>query len=379
MRRFGFTVSLVLALFSLSLLGINEVERVNQAKKQAQSAIASMDDGRMAYIDPALQLEEAFAGTLWGGSEAAEKLGSMAVRKVETDYFYRVENEGIMRASLGMASISPERISKATQAEVAEHFEETAEMFLADKPYDDQSYGLTLALFLLKILLSVGLSVIPYLLSILAKPLWFAGFAAAGLFVVTAFMQPAAGQSNLLKINTSIQDGDRRVTPVLFRFWDDAYGVAATTGSALTIGGGPSWSVSDSLTNAGNTFRATVYNAATATHSGRRLESVKFWNVACGGIGRLSFYSKSFLSFPTWQTKPNLALTSNHLLYSITDKLSAGWRTKNVLVKTPAEWLNNWRMGPVGKLKLSERVSGLLHYAPVGNAPAVRFELSVVF
>jgi len=92
MRRFGFTVSLVLALFSLSLLGINEVERVNQAKKQAQSAIASMDDGRMAYIDPALQLEEAFAGTLWGGSEAAEKLGSMAVRKVETDYFYRVEN-----------------------------------------------------------------------------------------------------------------------------------------------------------------------------------------------------------------------------------------------------------------------------------------------
>ncbi|PSO45436.1 MAG: hypothetical protein BRC25_02295 [Parcubacteria group bacterium SW_6_46_9] len=303
----------------------------------------------------------------------------MAVKKVETDYFYRVENEGVMRASIGMGQISPERISKATQAEVAEHFEETAEMFLADKAYDDQSYGLTLALFVLKILLSVGSSVIPYLLSILAKPLWFAGLAAAGLFVVTAFMQPAAGQSNLLKVNTSIQDGDRRVTPVLFRFWDDAYGVAATTGSALTIGGGPSWSVSDSLKSVSQTFQVSVYNALTVTHSGKRLESVKFWNVSRGALGRLSFYSKSFASFPTWQAKPSLILSANHITYGLTDKLSVGWRTKNVLVKTPAEWLNNWRMGPVAKLQLSENVSGLFHYAQIGNSPSVRIEFSVMF
>ncbi|PSO45087.1 MAG: hypothetical protein BRC25_03200, partial [Parcubacteria group bacterium SW_6_46_9] len=56
MQRIGFTVSLVLALFSLSLLGINEVERVNQAKKQAQEAIESMDDGRMA-VHPLLVLD----------------------------------------------------------------------------------------------------------------------------------------------------------------------------------------------------------------------------------------------------------------------------------------------------------------------------------
>jgi hypothetical protein len=378
MRNIGLVASIIFAAFSLFLLGSHEIDKVNQAKKQAQSVITSMDDGRMTYVPPALEMERAFIGTLWGGSQVAEQFGEVAADKAR-DNFYRVEDQGVMRAGRGMAFIPPEKITKATKAEVTEKFEQTAEMFLADQPHDSQSYGMTLALFLLKILLSVGSSVIPYLLSILAKPLWFAGLAAAGLFVVTAFMQPAAGQSNLLKINTSIQDETRSITPALFRLWEDTFVVASAAESAFLIGGGPSWSVSDSLASAGNIFRATVYNAATATHSGRRLESVKFWNIARGGIGRLSFYSKSFLSFPTWQTKPNLALTSNHLLYSITDKLSAGWRTKNVLVKTPAEWLNNWRMGPVGKLKLSERVSGLLHYAPAGNAPAVRFELSVVF
>jgi len=378
MRNIGFTASIILALFSLSLLSINEVEKVNQAKKQAQSVIVSMDDGRVTYVPPALEMERAFIGTLWGGSQVAEQFGDMAADKAR-DNFYRVEDQGVMRAGRRLAPISPDKITKATKAEVTEKFEQTAEMFLADQPHDSQSYGMTLALFLLKILLSAGSSVIPYLLSILAKPLWFAGLAAAGLFVVVAFMQPAAGQQNLLKVSTSIQDGDRRVTPVLFRFWNDAYGVASTTGSALTIGGGPSWSVSDSLKSVSQTFQVSVYNALTVTHSGKRLESVKFWNVSRGSLGRLSFYSKSFASFPTWQTKPSLILSANHITYGLTDKLSVGWRTKNVLVKTPAEWLNNWRMGPVGKLQLSDRVSGLLHYAPAGSAPAVRFELSVMF
>jgi hypothetical protein len=198
------------------------------------------------------------------------------------------------------------------------------------------------------------------------------------MFATVAMVRPANAQTNLLKTNVSVQDGSRSITPVLFRFWDGAYGVASVTNSAATIGGGPSWSVSDSL-EAGKAFRATVYNAVTLSHDGKRLTSVKLWNVARGGLGRLSFYSKSFLSFPTWQTKPNLGLSANHLTYRLTDKLQLGWRTKNVLVKTPEKWLNNWRMGPVGRLQLSETVSLLAHYAPVGNTSAVRLEMSVVF
>jgi hypothetical protein len=354
---------------------------VETARQQAQAAIEDISGSAGYYYGTAASIEDAFASTLWGGgNEIAEKYAKVATNHAEIDYYYRVDGEGVTRSGMALAAIPDEKIDPATKEGVMAHFQDTAMMFLENKPHDSQQpYGMLLAIFLLKILGAVGPSLIPYLLSILAKPFWFAGMGAVAMIVAVAVMRPANAQTNLLKTNVSVQGAERSVTPALFRFYDNANVYASVTSSVASIGGGPSWSVSDTLEWVGRKFKLAIHNPVGLDHDGSQIVSLKLWNVMTGGIGRLSFYSKSFLSFPTWQVKPNLGLSTNHVMYSVTDKLDLGWRTKNVLVKTPKKWLNNWRMGPVGKLQLSDTVSLLAHYAPIGNTSAVRLEMSVVF
>jgi hypothetical protein len=382
MRRqtIGFTFTLIFAILSGFLVIGEEFEKVERAHYEAENAIDSISGSAGYYFGTAASIEDAFANTLWGGSEAAEKYARVATEHANIDYYYRVRGEGVTQAGIGMTAIPAEKINPATREGVMAHFEETAMMFLENKPHDSQQpFIMLLAVFLLKLLGAVGPSLIPYLLSILAEPLWVTGMTAVVMLAAVVLVRPADAQTNLLKANVSVQGSERSITPALFRFYDSANAYASVTPSTASIGGGPSWSVSDTLKWAGRKLSLSIHNPVGLDHDGEHLASVKLWNVMTGKVGRLSFYSKSFLSFPVWQTKPNLGLSANHVVYDLTDKLSLGWRTKNVLVKTPTKWVNNWRMGPVGNIKLSDTVSGLLHFAQIGNSQSIRLELSVVF